>query len=46
MYIDIDNFKGYNDYYGYRRGDQVIVFLAKMLTETVKKLGNGNATGC
>ena len=25
LYIDIDNFKGFNDYYGYPKGDEIIV---------------------
>lgn len=30
-YIDLDNFKPYNDYYGYEKGDQIIVGLADIL---------------
>jgi diguanylate cyclase (GGDEF)-like protein len=41
MYVDIDNFKAYNDFYGYRRGDRVIAYLARVLSDAVKKLGNG-----
>ena len=31
-YFDIDNFKPYNDVYGYRRGDDLIQFTAAVLT--------------
>ena len=34
-YCDLDNFKPFNDYYGYGRGDQVIRFVAQLLTEEV-----------
>jgi diguanylate cyclase (GGDEF)-like protein len=32
-YIDIDNFKPYNDAFGYRRGDDVIQSLARLICE-------------
>ncbi|AXS80901.1 GGDEF domain-containing protein [Dechloromonas sp. HYN0024] len=32
-YIDIDNFKPYNDAFGYRRGDDVIQTLARLICE-------------
>ncbi|PKO36554.1 MAG: diguanylate cyclase [Betaproteobacteria bacterium HGW-Betaproteobacteria-6] len=32
-YIDIDNFKPYNDAFGYRRGDDVIHMLARLVCE-------------
>ncbi|MEY4592690.1 MAG: hypothetical protein RIR18_1585 [Pseudomonadota bacterium] len=34
-YVDIDNFKPFNDNYGYRRGDDVIQLLGQMLLEHV-----------
>ncbi|WP_372882086.1 EAL domain-containing protein [Psychromonas sp.] len=34
-YLDLDNFKPYNDYYGYEKGDQIITGLADILRETV-----------
>jgi len=40
LYIDIDNFKGFNDYYGYQKGDEIIGFLAAILTKAIEKLGN------
>jgi diguanylate cyclase (GGDEF)-like protein len=39
LYVDIDNFKGFNDYYGYRKGDDIIEFLADILRRTIVKLG-------
>ncbi len=32
-YCDLDAFKPYNDYYGYSRGDEVILFLAQLLRD-------------
>lgn len=40
IYIDIDNFKGFNDYYGYQKGDEIIGFLSGILRRTVDKLGS------
>jgi len=40
-YIDIDNFKSYNDKYGYIRGNQVITETAKIISKNVKACGNG-----
>lgn len=37
MHIDLDNFKAFNDYYGFARGDMVIKLLASALEETVSK---------
>ena len=34
-YIDIDDFKPYNDTFGYRRGDDVIQTLARLLCEAI-----------
>jgi diguanylate cyclase (GGDEF)-like protein len=34
-YFDLDNFKPYNDIYGYSKGDQVITLTAKTLTEHI-----------
>lgn len=32
-YIDLNNFKPYNDFYSYARGDQVLQWLAELLTK-------------
>ncbi len=39
-YIDIDNFKYFNDVYGYVKGDRIIMQSAYILYTTVKKFGN------
>ena len=39
LYIDIDNFKAFNDYFGYQKGDEIIAHLAGVLTRAVEKLG-------
>ena len=31
LYLDLDHFKAYNDYYSYRAGDDVIKLLAKTM---------------
>lgn len=35
-YADLDAFKPYNDVYGYRRGDEVILMLAQVLGEVIE----------
>ena len=42
-YIDIDNFKAYNDVYGFDSGDKVIKFLASSLMGAVKSLPQEDA---
>ena len=39
-YIDIDNFKCFNDVYGYLKGDRVIMQTAHILYTTIKKFGH------
>lgn len=39
IYTDIDNFKAYNDKYGFARGDEIIRFTAEVLKLAVAKSG-------
>lgn len=39
-YIDIDNFKYFNDVYGYIKGDRVLMQTAYLLYTTIKSVGN------
>jgi len=39
-YVDIDNFKSFNDVYGYQMGDKVIIQTAHMLFTVLRSLGN------
>jgi diguanylate cyclase (GGDEF)-like protein len=39
-YSDLDNFKAYNDKYGFKKGDEVILFTAEVIKEAVKLSGN------
>ncbi len=40
LYIDLDNFKAYNDVYGFLRGNDMIRLLARLTTESMRELGN------
>ncbi len=39
-YFDIDCFKPFNDVFGYRKGDDIIVLLARTLTEIINPLAD------
>lgn len=40
LYIDLDNFKAFNDAYGFLQGDEMIRLLASVLQQVVKQYGN------
>jgi len=42
VYVDLDNFKAYNDYYGYNEGDQAIRDLARILMTSCQTAGDGS----
>lgn len=39
-YLDLDNFKSFNDTYGYMKGDRIIMQTAYMLYSTISEFGN------
>jgi diguanylate cyclase (GGDEF)-like protein len=39
IYADLDDFKGYNDYYGFEQGDEVLKFTARILLEGMAGAG-------
>ncbi len=43
VYCDLDNFKAFNDKYGFSKGDQVLRFTGQVLSETIKSQGGANS---
>lgn len=37
-YVDIDNFKPYNDRYGFSRGDEVILMVARIIVNVIEEM--------
>lgn len=42
LYIDLDNFKAYNDVYGFSNGDEIIKFTAKAISKHVHNVENSD----
>ncbi|MBF0481488.1 MAG: EAL domain-containing protein [Desulfovibrionaceae bacterium] len=42
IYADLDNFKVYNDTYGFHEGDQIILLTARILAHAVRRHGGAN----
>jgi len=42
LYLDIDNFKAMNDYYGFNRGDEIIRETARIAITAVQRAGSEN----
>lgn len=40
LYLDVDNFKAYNDAYGFARGDTAIKLIADLLVDVVRYFGS------
>ncbi len=43
LYLDMDNFKAYNDHYGFVRGDRAIQATARLIAEVVHELSTQTA---
>ncbi|MGF1665898.1 MAG: response regulator [Acidimicrobiia bacterium] len=43
VYCDLDNFKAFNDHYGFMRGDQVIKYSGEVLQSAAEDVGDPNA---
>jgi len=43
LYIDLDNFKAYNDIYGFSNGDEIIKFTARTIVNNIHNLGLENS---
>jgi len=44
-YLDINNFKPFNDTYGFSRGDEVIRMVARIINNAVKEVGGSGFSG-
>ena len=42
IYVDLDNFKAYNDVYGFSNGDRIIILSADILRDQVSLFGNND----
>ena len=42
LYLDLDNFKAYNDVYGFIKGDEIIKFTARTIVRNVHALENND----
>ena len=42
LYIDLDNFKSYNDVYGFLKGDEIIKFTARIILNNVSNPGRAD----
>ena len=42
LYFDLDNFKAYNDVYGFSNGDEIIKFTARVISKNVHGIENSN----
>lgn len=42
LYLDLDNFKAYNDVYGFLQGDEIIKFTARTIVKNVNIKNTGN----
>ena len=45
LYFDLDNFKAYNDVYGFSNGDEIIKFTAKVITNNIHNVAGNTFIG-
>ncbi len=42
LYFDLDNFKAYNDVYGFANGDEIIKFTSRIISQNIHKITNSD----
>ena len=42
MYLDLDNFKAYNDKYGFECGDQVLLLTSRVASRSISAAGSAD----
>ena len=42
LYLDLDNFKSYNDVYGFLKGDEIIKFTAKTILKNINNIAEND----
>ena len=42
IYFDLDNFKAYNDVYGFANGDEIIKFTSKVIVDNIRNIHDGD----
>lgn len=42
LYLDLDNFKAYNDVYGFLKGDEIIKFTARTILANINNIGSSD----
>ena len=42
LYVDLDNFKAYNDVYGFLKGDEIIKLTAKIITKNIHTIDDSD----
>ena len=42
LYFDLDNFKAYNDVYGFANGDEIIKFTSRTISQNIHKIQNSD----
>jgi diguanylate cyclase (GGDEF)-like protein len=43
LYFDLDNFKAYNDIYGFESGDKILKYTANLIEKSIKRYFKGNS---
>ena len=46
LYLDLDNFKAFNDVYGFSKGDEIIKFTARVISKNILRKQQNRESIC